>query len=159
MLVPNPPHLQPAPTHLVLASASPARRALLRQAGIEPTVYVSDVDEAAVEAEARATYGDLEPAEARRRAGELMLELGVDTPGDRRPGQISGGQAQRIALCRALVHRPAVLLADEPTGNLDDASAAGVITALRRHARSGGITLVVTHDDRLVDACEQRIEL
>lgn len=104
-------------------------------------------------------YGDLEPAEARRRAGELMLELGVDTPGDRRPGQISGGQAQRIALCRALVHRPAVLLADEPTGNLDDASAAGVITALRRHARSGGITLVVTHDDRLVDACEQRIEL
>ncbi len=83
MLVPNPPHLQPAPTHLVLASASPARRALLRQAGIEPTVYVSDVDEAAVEAEARATYGDLEPADvalllARAKAEAVAREL----PGD-----------------------------------------------------------------------------
>lgn len=88
-----------------------------------------------------------------------MLELGVDTPAGRRPGQVSGGQAHRIALCRALVHRPAVLLADEPTGNLDDASAVGVIAALRGHAQSGGITLVVTHDDRLVGACERRIEL
>lgn len=104
-------------------------------------------------------YGDLEPAEAKRRAGELMLELGVDAPPDRKPGQISGGQAQRIALCRALVHRPRVLLADEPTGNLDDASAAGVIAALRSHARAGGITLAVTHDDRLVDTCDRRIEL
>ncbi|MFT4216530.1 MAG: ATP-binding cassette domain-containing protein [Micropruina sp.] len=104
-------------------------------------------------------YGDLEPAAAQRRAGELMRELGVDTPADRRPGQVSGGQAQRIALCRALVHQPAVLLADEPTGNLDDASAGGVIAALRGHAHAGGITLVVTHDRRLVDACDRKIEL
>lgn len=73
----------PTPIHLVLASASPARRALLRQAGIEPTVYVSDVDEAAVEAEARATYGELEPADvalllARAKAEAVAREL----PGD-----------------------------------------------------------------------------
>lgn len=104
-------------------------------------------------------YGDLDPAAAKTRAAELMAELGVDTPPNRKPGQISGGQAQRIALCRALVHRPRVLLADEPTGNLDDANAAGVIASLRGHARAGGVTVVVTHDDRLMDACDSRIEL
>lgn len=104
-------------------------------------------------------YGDLDPAVARERAGVLIEELGVQVPPDRRPGQISGGQAQRIALCRALVHDPSVLLADEPTGNLDDSSAEGVIKAMRGHADSGRIAIVVTHDPRLEKACDRSVRL
>lgn len=94
-------------------------------------------------------YGDLDRQVARERALVLIEQLGVQVPADRRPGQVSGGQAQRIALCRALVHDPMVLLADEPTGNLDDVSADGVIDAMRSHARTGRAVIVVTHDPRL----------
>lgn len=104
-------------------------------------------------------YNDLDPRRARARAKELMERLGVEVPADRRPGQISGGQAQRIALCRALVHHPSVLLADEPTGNLDDASASGVIAALRDHCDAGGLTIVVTHDPRVERVCDSVVTL
>lgn len=89
----------------------------------------------------------------------LIEQLDVQVPVHRRPGQISGGQAQRIALCRALVHDPMVLLADEPTGNLDDASAEGVIGAMRQHASSGRAVIVVTHDPRLEQACDRSVQL
>lgn len=80
------------------------------------------------------------------RAGMLMDRFAISVPSGRRPGQISGGQAQRIALCRALLARPDILLADEPTGNLDPASAAAVLDAFRNHANGGGCVIVVTHD-------------
>ncbi|MDO5533065.1 MAG: ATP-binding cassette domain-containing protein [Propionibacteriaceae bacterium] len=104
-------------------------------------------------------YGDLDPALARERAAALAEEFGVLVPTDRRPGQISGGQAQRIALCRALVHDPPILLADEPTGNLDDRSASGVIAGLRRHADAGRIVVAATHDPRLAQACSRTVSL
>ena len=104
-------------------------------------------------------YSDLDPAAARRRASVLIEALGVDVPPNRRPGQVSGGQAQRIALCRALVHDPPVLLADEPTGNLDEASAAGVIQAMRGHADSGHMVVVATHDPRLEQSCDRSVGL
>ena len=104
-------------------------------------------------------YGNLDLDRARDRAQMLIDALGVQVPANRRPGQISGGQAQRIALCRALVHDPAVLLADEPTGNLDDSSAEGVIHAMRRHAETGRAVIVVTHDPRLEQACDRSVPL
>ena len=76
-----------------------------------------------------------------------------------KPGQVSGGQAQRIALARAILHRPAVLLCDEPTGNLDLESAGVVMTALRDHARQGGTVVVVTHSRSVVSNCDREVRL
>ncbi len=104
-------------------------------------------------------YNDIEPGLARSRAEQLMEETGVDIPADRKPGQVSGGQAQRISLCRALVHAPDILLADEPTGNLDEASADGVIRILRKHADQGRLTIACTHDPKLASACDEVIPL
>ncbi|WP_246159844.1 ABC transporter ATP-binding protein [Microbacterium rhizomatis] len=93
------------------------------------------------------------------RGAELLTRLGVDVPEDRKPGQISGGQAQRIALCRALVSEPRILLADEPTGNLDAATSAVVVDALTDHAASGAVVVIVTHSPAVAGACDRRIDL
>ncbi len=82
----------------------------------------------------------------RSKALELLEEMGVDIPMGRRPGQVSGGQAQRIALCRALIGQPKILVADEPTGNLDSETAQAVLSRMRSHADDGGCVIVVTHD-------------
>lgn len=101
-----------------------------------------------------------EPREpALTRARELLSQFGVDLQADAKPGQVSGGQAQRIALCRALLNNPRILLADEPTGNLDPASADIVVQAFHEQARSGAAVVVVTHDPVLVARCDRRIEL
>jgi ABC-type lipoprotein export system ATPase subunit len=73
-----------------------------------------------------------------------------------RPEELSTGQRQRTALARALLNRPKLLLADEPTGNLDGHSARAVLEFLMEFAREGGAVLLVTHDDRAA-ACAQRI--
>ena len=96
---------------------------------------------------------------ARRRGLELLERFGVALRADARPGQVSGGQAQRIALCRALLHDPAVVLADEPTGNLDPASSRAVVEALREQAHHGAAVIVVTHDPALVARCDREIRL
>ncbi len=96
---------------------------------------------------------------ATRRAHELMEQFGVSLRAKAKPGQVSGGQAQRIALCRALLNDPRILLADEPTGNLDPASADVVIKAFHAQAASGAAVVVVTHDPMLVSRCDRRIEL
>lgn len=96
---------------------------------------------------------------ARLHAHDLLARFGVDLPADRKPGQVSGGQAQRIALCRALLHRPAVLLADEPTGNLDPETARIVVAALQEHARTGSAVIVVTHAPEVAAACDREIRL
>lgn len=93
------------------------------------------------------------------RAQHLMERFGVALRQGAKPGQVSGGQAQRIALCRALLGDPRVLLADEPTGNLDPASSAVVLGALHHQAANGAAVIVVTHDPALADACDRRIEL
>jgi len=89
----------------------------------------------------------------------LLERFGVAQSALHRPGEISGGQAQRIALCRALLGSPRVLLADEPTGNLDAASGAVVVTALQTLARRGGVVVVATHDDALVAHCDDVVRL
>jgi len=95
----------------------------------------------------------------RRRAVELMDQFGVNLRAAAKPGQVSGGQAQRIALCRALLNNPRILLADEPTGNLDAVSSDLVITALHTQAATGTTVIVVTHDPALVARCDRRIDL
>lgn len=84
--------------------------------------------------------------DASRRATELLTHLGLEDRMTHRPREISGGQAQRIALARALVRRPSVIFADEPTGNLDHASADMVWEVLHQCAADGATVLVATHD-------------
>jgi len=84
-------------------------------------------------------------AERRRRAMILLERFGVAERRDHHPAQLSGGEQQRVAFCRAVLNDPPLLLADEPTGNLDDANGAAILTALRDRARSGGAVIVVSH--------------
>jgi ABC-type lipoprotein export system ATPase subunit len=83
--------------------------------------------------------------EARHRARELLARFGVLERQDHYPPQLSGGEQQRVAFCRAVLNDPPLLLADEPTGNLDDANGRVILEALRARARGGGAVVVVSH--------------
>ena len=99
-------------------------------------------------------------AEAVARARRLLDDVGLSGLADRRPDELSGGQQQRVAIARALVAHPALLLADEPTGNLDTATADSIFELLRRFNRAFGCAvLIVTHDPRLSARCDRVIEL
>ena len=90
----------------------------------------------------------------------LLREVGLERFARRRPSQLSGGQQQRVAIARALAMSPKLVLADEPTGNLDTHSADEVFALLREFNRKAGVTfLVVTHDPRLADRCDRIVEL
>lgn len=93
------------------------------------------------------------------RAMELLEQFGVAERATHKPGQISGGQAQRIALCRALLHNPSIVLADEPTGNLDAESSRIVTTALHDHSQAGGVVIVATHDPAVVALADRVVKL
>jgi len=93
--------------------------------------------------------GGRRPA-ARRRALELLEAFGVLGRQDHYPTQLSGGEQQRVAFCRAVLNDPPVLLADEPTGNLDDVNARVILEALRARARAGGAVVVVSHHPEAV---------
>lgn len=99
-------------------------------------------------------------SDARERGLSLLAAVGLADLADKRPNDLSGGQQQRVAVARALVTRPALLLADEPTGNLDTKTAAGVFELFRRfNTEFGCAVLLVTHDPRLASACDRTIEL
>lgn len=94
----------------------------------------------------------------RTRALDLLDRFGVHLPPRRRPGEVSGGQAQRVGLCRALVNDPEVVLADEPTGNLDPDTAKLVFGALKAAAhQDGAAVVIVTHSRDLADSCDTRL--
>ncbi len=95
--------------------------------------------------------------QARARALELLDELGIADRKDAYPGQLSGGQRQRVGVARALINRPAVLLADEPTGALDSKSGEQVMDLLLDLNQIGQTLLMVTHDDRLASRCASRV--
>jgi lipoprotein-releasing system ATP-binding protein len=96
----------------------------------------------------------------RERARSLLDAVGLAKAMDKRPGELSGGMQQRVAIARALVLEPPLVLADEPTGNLDTASSAEVFGLLRRiHAERGTSFIVVTHDPRLAARCDRLVEL
>jgi lipoprotein-releasing system ATP-binding protein len=98
--------------------------------------------------------------EARRRAAELLAEVGIEKTSGRRAGEISGGEQQRVALARALANRPALLLADEPTGNLDHRTAGFVMDLLERLHRAHGLTSVMaTHNLELAQRASRTLRL
>ena len=100
------------------------------------------------------------PRDERRRRGlEALARVGLLAKAAKRPAHLSGGERQRVAIARALFAEPRVLLADEPTGNLDVASGAAVIEAFQGLARSGLAVLVVTHEERVSRAADRVLRL
>ena len=98
--------------------------------------------------------------EARARAEELLRRVGLSERLTHRPGMLSGGEQQRVAVARALVMRPSVLLADEPTGDLDEQTADSLHALLREmHAAYGLTSVIATHNPRLAAACDRVLRL
>jgi putative ABC transport system ATP-binding protein len=94
------------------------------------------------------------------RAGTMLERLGLSSRAGFLPSRVSGGERQRAALARALVNRPPLVLADEPTGNLDSHNGGQVVELLRQHARDhGALVLVATHNPEIADALDARIAL
>jgi lipoprotein-releasing system ATP-binding protein len=102
----------------------------------------------------------LPAVEARRRAEDLLAQLGLESRGHHRPGALSGGEQQRVAVGRALALEPRALLADEPTGNLDQETGERLHDLLRALNREKGLTIVVvTHNERLAARCDRTLRL
>ena len=106
------------------------------------------------------TYRGMSHHEAHAYALDQMRRVGLAGHAEHRPAELSGGQCQRVAIARALVGNPAIILADEPTGNLDSTTAAGVMDLLLELNREQGVTLmVVTHDASVAKQLDRQIEV
>ena len=102
----------------------------------------------------------LAASDARARADELLRRVGLGERLTHRPGMLSGGEQQRVAVARALIMRPSVLLADEPTGDLDEQTADSLHALLREmHAAYGLTSIIATHNPRLAAACDRILRL
>lgn len=88
---------------------------------------------------------------------EVLDTVGLEGKGKRMPHELSGGEQQRVAIARAFVNKPGILLADEPTGNLDPDTSMGITKILERINRSGTTVLMATHDDEIVNALRKRV--
>jgi len=95
--------------------------------------------------------------EINREVPEMLELVGLEDKGDRLPSEISGGEQQRVAIARAYVTRPAIIIADEPTGNLDPALSVGIMKLLDRINREGTTVLMATHDSGIVDQMRKRV--
>ena len=104
-------------------------------------------------------YRDETAGEATRRAEEAIEEVGLAARRRHRPGELSGGEAQRVAVARALAPSPELILADEPTGSLDPATAAAVLDIFAQRRRQGATLVVVTHEREVAGRCERTLTL
>ena len=95
--------------------------------------------------------------EIEREVPEVLELVGLEDKGDRKPGELSGGEQQRVAIARAYVSKPAILIADEPTGNLDPATSVGIMKLLDRINREGTTVVMATHDAGIVDQMRKRV--
>ena len=98
-------------------------------------------------------------ASAPQRAEELLVRLGLGDRLGHRPGELSVGQRQRVAMARALLNRPPLLLADEPTGNLDPENAASVLDLLSEYQAEGGTILLVTHETYAAERAKRQVQM
>jgi putative ABC transport system ATP-binding protein len=104
-------------------------------------------------------YRGLRPAERMRRAREAMARVGLEHRCDHLPNQLSGGQRQRVAIARALCSEPSILLADEPTGNLDSTTAADIMALFDTLHREGQTVIIVTHEPDIAAHCRRTVKL
>lgn len=107
-----------------------------------------------------ALFAGENPKKAKDRVRELFERVGLTDRAHHRPTELSGGEQQRVAIVRALMNKPKILIADEPTGNLDSKTGAGVIQLITDLAREGNMTLfIVTHDEHLAASANRRLHL
>jgi putative ABC transport system ATP-binding protein len=104
-------------------------------------------------------YAGIALSERRERARDALERVGLDTRPQARPTQLSGGQRQRVAIARALVGQPAIVLADEPTGNLDSATGQSILALIDELHAEGATILVITHDRGIADRMPRQVEM
>ena len=104
-------------------------------------------------------YRGIRPAERLRRATEAMARVGLEHRLDHLPNQLSGGQRQRVAIARALCSEPSILLADEPTGNLDSTTAADIMSLFDTLHQEGQTVIIVTHEPDIAAHCRRTVRL
>ncbi len=133
--------------------AGPAPHDRLRLPGLPAAAQEDRLRERRVRAR-----GDQQVAASIKRTVPEVLELvGLEGKAHRLPNELSGGEQQRVAIARAFVNRPLVLLADEPTGNLDPDTSQGIMGLLERINRTGTTVVMATHDNNIVDAMRRRV--
>jgi putative ABC transport system ATP-binding protein len=104
-------------------------------------------------------FGGVSPKERRTRAAELLGKVGLGDRLDHKPTELSGGQMQRVAIARALAMNPDIILADEPTGNLDTSSGTDVMGLFNELWKSGRTLVIITHDPALAKRASRRVEI
>jgi putative ABC transport system ATP-binding protein len=104
-------------------------------------------------------YGGISSAERKRRAAEVLKDVGLGDRGHHKPNELSGGQRQRVAVARALVTRPSIILADEPTGNLDTKTGEEIMMLFEDLHRQGNTIILVTHEADIAEHAQRAIRL